>query len=190
MSKVWARFINTDNDQPQESDSHFLTRLGQQYGATATIKAGHLLFIATGTGTTASGKTLPTVYIQRSDGDLHSFSQGDYTGVQARWNQRKYAHTQTVIAGTPGKLKTLRHTHRTRADAQAAADAEWHALQLSGTTLQLQLAQGNATLLPDTPVKVSGYKQEIDTPGWIISRVVHEVGSQGFVTRVELEVAI
>jgi len=75
-------------DQTNESNASFLIKLARQFGATASVKDGHLLFIRQGQGRTASGKPLPVITMTRKAGDSHRFSladRGAYTGVIASW---------------------------------------------------------------------------------------------------------
>ncbi|TBL58229.1 phage late control D family protein [Hafnia alvei] len=79
-------------DQSQESDIKFLTRLAERNGAEVSVKAGKLLFLKAGNGVTASGKPIPMMTIERSDGDRHQFAIADrnaYTGVTASWLHTK-----------------------------------------------------------------------------------------------------
>jgi len=79
-------------DQSQESDAKFLTRLATRNGADVSIKAGKLLFLKAGNATTASGKAIPAMTIERADGDRHQFAiadRGAYTGVTAKWLHTK-----------------------------------------------------------------------------------------------------
>lgn len=79
-------------DQSQESDAVFLTRLADRNGGAVSVKAGKLLMLKAGSGTTASGKAIPAITIQRSDGDRHQFAiadRGAYTGVTAKWLHTK-----------------------------------------------------------------------------------------------------
>ena len=78
-------------DQSQESDAVFLTRLAERNGGAVSVKAGRLLMLKAGSGTTASGKAIPQITIQRGDGDRHQFAiadRGAYTGVTAKWLHR------------------------------------------------------------------------------------------------------
>ncbi|EOC0418861.1 phage late control D family protein [Cronobacter malonaticus] len=87
-------------DQSQESDAAFLTRLADRNGASFTIKAGKILFIKAGRGTTASGQHIPLVTITRSEGDRHQFGIADrnvYTGVTAKWLQTKNPKNQQPL---------------------------------------------------------------------------------------------
>ncbi|MFT2789539.1 phage late control D family protein [Serratia sp. T13T92] len=93
-------------DQSQESDAKFLTRLATRNGAEVSVKAGKLLFLNGGSGVTASGKPIPQVTIERSDGDQHQFAiadRGAYTGVTAKW-----LHTKDPKAPQKKKIKLKR----------------------------------------------------------------------------------
>lgn len=79
-------------DQSQESDAVFLTRLAERNGGAVSVKAGKLLMLKAGSGTTASGKAIPQITIERSSGDRHNFAiadRGAYTGVTAKWLHTK-----------------------------------------------------------------------------------------------------
>jgi hypothetical protein len=79
-------------DQSQESDAVFLTRLAERNGGAVSVKAGKLLMLKAGSGTTVSGKAIPQTSIERSDGDRHQFAiadRGAYTGVTAKWLHTK-----------------------------------------------------------------------------------------------------
>lgn len=96
-----ADFRGTLNSRREESWHD--TTLGAIVSAIATrnkltasvavsVKAGKLLMLKAGSGTTASGKAIPQITIQRSDGDRHQFAiadRGAYTGVTAKWLHTK-----------------------------------------------------------------------------------------------------
>ncbi|MBU9829223.1 phage late control D family protein [Rahnella sp. FC061912-K] len=100
-------------DQSQESDAKFLTRLATRNGAEVSVKAGKLLFLKAGSGTTASGKPIPAMTIERADGDRHQFAiadRGAYTGVTAKWLHTKdpKPKKQKVKIQRKPKFKQLR----------------------------------------------------------------------------------
>jgi len=160
-------------DQTDESDAHFLTRLAKDYNAIATVKNGRLLFIQRGAGKTAGGSTLPTATIRREDGDRHHYRKaertGKYTGVRARWLDRNAAKAYSILAGEEGTVKALRKTHTNEQEAWHAANSELKRLQRGGTELELTLATANLELMPEVPVKASGWKETIDAKKWIIA---------------------
>lgn len=70
-------------DQTNESDISFLTRIARMFDAIANVKAGNLVFMATGAGATASGLPLDKIIITRQDGDSHRFTVADRDGATA-----------------------------------------------------------------------------------------------------------
>ncbi|WP_145484315.1 phage late control D family protein [Yersinia aldovae] len=206
-------------DQTNESDGNFITRLAKQYGAIAAVKKGNLLFIKQGQAKTASGKSIPVMTIIRSLGDGHQFSMADrgaYTGVVANWlntrttekpvvkvkRKRKRKSTSTAkpkqpeekqgeyLIGTDENVLTLRTTYANKHNAQRAAKSNWERLQRGAAKFSIQLARGRADLYPEVPVKVTGFKKQIDEADWMLVTVTHSVSDSGFTTALELEVKI
>ncbi|WP_394515981.1 phage late control D family protein [Pantoea sp. SGAir0430] len=204
-------------DQTNESDASFLMRLAKQCGAVACVKNGNLLFIRQGQGKTASGRPLPVITIQRKDGDGHRFTMADrdaYTGVIASWlhtrepekkpeakvKRRRKATARKkepeakqgdYLIGTDENVLVLSRTYANRSNAERAAKMQWERLQRGVASFSLQLARGRADLYTEMPVKVSGFKQAIDTAEWIITTLTHSLSADsGFTTSIELEVKI
>ncbi len=177
-------------DQTNESDLNILTRLGRLFDAVATVKAGCLLFAPIGAGTSTGGIALPTVALTRADGDRHRYHVADrdaYTGVRAYWHDVGAAKKQSVIAGSKTTLKSLRTVYATEDDATRAAKAEWKRIQRGASTFALHLARGRADIYPEMPVRVSGWKPEVDGTRWLVVRVEHRLGDGGFTTSIECE---
>lgn len=205
-------------DQTNESDGSFLMRLAKEYGAIAAIKNGSLLFIRQGQGKTASGKPLPVMTITRSVGDGHHFSladRGAYTGVQTNWlntrepkkkekvkvTRRRYkprAKTTKApepkqgeyLVGSDENVLVISKQYSSRFYAERRAKAEWERIQRGVASFSIQLAKGRADLFPELPVKVTGFKQQIDDAEWIITTVTNSINDSGFTTALELEVKI
>lgn len=177
-------------DQTNESDVHFLTRLGRLHDAVATVKKGKLIFLPIGTVANAKGVAMPAVTITRDKGDrhrYHSAARGSYTGVRAFWHDGRSATRRAAIAGNGTNIKTLKDSYATEADALAAASAERGRLERGEATLEITLALGDPTLMVQTPVRVQGFKREIDGVDWLIKTVEHSLDDQGLVTRLEME---
>lgn len=191
ISSSLAQLAIAHVDQTNESDISFMTRMAKRFGATATVKAGKLLFITQGSGTTASGQAVPAVTISRTQGDQHRYAlvdrDNEYTGVQANWNDKKGARLHAEIAGDTDNPKVLRHTYRSATEARQAAEAEWERIQRQTARFELTLAIGDPSLYPETPVTLSGWKPVISSTPWLITRVVHEMGDGGYTCRVEME---
>lgn len=177
-------------DQTNESDLNFLTRLAKRYDAVATAKKGRLLFLPINGTTNSQGQGLPSITITRASGDSHRYHQSDqdsYTGVRAYWHDGKKARRTGVTVGTLVHLKTLKDTYANAADALAAAKAEWQRVKRGAASLSLTLAVGNPLLVPQTPVTVRGFKDQIDGTGWLVARATHSLAEGGFTTQVEME---
>lgn len=178
-------------DQTGESDVHLLTRLGQRYDAVATVKAGSLLFMPIGSGTTASGQALPTALITRASGDTHRYGSADrdnYSGVRAYWNNKPGANRHSVLVGVSGNAKRLRETFNSETEAREQANAEWKRIKRGAAKMDFTLALGRADLSPEQKLHVRGFKSAIDETVWLIAKVTHTItSSEGFITQLELE---
>jgi phage protein D len=201
-------------DQTQESDMSFLTRMAEMLGAIATVKNGYLLFIIPGGGFTASGKPIPSVAITRSSGDRHRFRIADrdaYTGVRAYWLDLNFGKKKKVsvkrrastkkadksssregdyIEGADGNVFIMRKTFQNEDAARRAAAAKWQQLQRGAAEFSITLARGRADLYPEMHATVTGFKADIDAQDWIISKVQHDVDSNGFTTQLNFEAKI
>lgn len=179
-------------DQANESDANLLTRLGEDFDAVATVKAGCLLCLPAGGGKTASGLALPHITLTRQDGDQHRYLQADrdsYDGVRAYFYDVNSAKKQEAIAGAKGdNLKDLRHTYSDRQSALRAARAEWNRLQRGSATLSYVLAKGRPDLIPELTYTLQGVKMEIDAIIWYGGNVQHSLSADGgYITSLELE---
>lgn len=178
-------------DQTDESDANLLTRLGHRFDAVATVKRGRLLFMPAGKGISASGQTLGTLTLARSDGDSHRYTEQDrdakYTGVKAAWQDKGQKQRKYVEVGSDGYRKVLKETYPTEAEATAAAMAAWNRLQRETRTMSLTLAVGNPQINAETPIKLTGYKPEINANAWVVKQVKHQLGDNGLQTVVDLE---
>lgn len=218
LNKAMSDLTVDHIDQTNESDGNLITRLAKQYGAIAAVKNGNLLFIKQGQSKTASGKPIPVMTIIRSLGDGHQFSMADrgaYTGVVANWLNTRTTEKPVVkvkrkrksktaaakpkepeekqgeyLIGTDENVLTLRTTYASKHNAQRAAKSNWERLQRGAAKFSIQLAKGRADLYPEVPVKVSGFKKQIDEADWTLVTVTHSVSDTGFTTALELEVKI
>lgn len=177
-------------DQTNESDANLLTRLGQQFDALSSVKAGRLLFMPTGKSVTASGLPLPHITLTRADGDQHRFLQADrdsYSGVRAYYYEVNSAERKEAIAGAGDNLKELRHTYTDQQSALVAARAEWSRLQRGTATLSYTLARGRPDLIPELTYSLTGIKAEIAAIVWLGANVRHSFTPDSYTTSLELE---
>lgn len=178
-------------DQTNESDPNFLTRLGKDYDAIATIKAGRLLFTPVGFDKTISGLSLPTASISRGDDDTYRFQiadrEGSFTGVRAKWRDHNGNATRHSTAGTGDNWKTLKRDYPNAATAFHAARAEWSRMQRGQKTISLDLANGNTAIHAGQPLLLSGWRSEIVKTKWVTGEVTHEKSESGFKTSFDAE---
>lgn len=204
-AKISPEFENIKidhKDQANESAISFLTRLAEEFDAIATVKNGALLFLQAGSGKSASGQELPKIHITRQTGDSHRFTiaeNDNYQAVKAYWHNLANGKRGEVSVNKEGvkkgktdsdseQTKTLRHTYATEQTALNACKREFNKLQRGVATFALNLAEGNAELMPETPIIVQGFKAEIDSTEWIITQATHSItADSGFTTAIECE---
>ena len=178
-------------DQANESDANLICRIGEEFDAVVTIKAGCLLCLPAGGGKTASGVELPHITLTRADGDQHRYLQADrdsYDGVRAYFYDVNSAKKQEAIAGGGENLKDLRHTYSDRQSALRAARAEFNRLQRGSATLSYTLALGRPDLIPELTYTLQGVKDEIDAIIWYGGNVQHSLSADsGYTVSLELE---
>ena len=190
INKDLAKIKITDKQQSDESDANFLTRIALDHDAIATVKDGNLLFIKMGECTTASGEPLPKIEIKRENGDQHRYSIADrdvYTGVKAKWNSAKNGKRKEVLVGDEEKVKSIKSTYKSEAEARSAAEAELKRLKRGAASFGFFLAKGNPYLTVESPVTVEGFKPEIDKIDWIATKVTHKLDNNGLTATVECE---
>ena len=112
----------------------------------------------------------------------------EYTGVRAYWHNPKKAHRESVVAGLTRQCKNLKNTYASKEEAEEAAKAEWQRLQRGEYRFTMTLAIGRPDLIPQSPVRVSGFKKVIDEMEWITDKIQHDVSDNGVITTVKLEI--
>lgn len=193
QARVDAQFENLrveHIDQTHESDLHFCSRLARQYDAVCTVKKGRLAFIAIDSKTTASGQPLETAILTRAVGDSHNYhtaARNDYSGVRAYWNDPQSAEKRSATLGAEDNEKRLKDTYGSEAEAQAAAKAEMGRIRRAKATMGLTLALARPDLMPQTPLKLQGFKPQIDATPWLVVKIQHELGDSGFISKLTLE---
>lgn len=178
-------------DQANESDANLIARLGEEFDAVASVKAGCLLCMPSGGGRSVTGIALPHITLTREDGDQHRYLQADrdsYDGVRAYFYDINSAQKQQAIAGGGENLKDLRHTYSDQQSALRAARAELNRLQRGSATLSYTLAKARPDLIPELTYSLMGVKDEIDAIIWYGGNVLHSLSAEnGYTMSLELE---
>lgn len=174
-------------DQTNESDMHFLTRLGRDYGAVAAPKGGKLVFAPPASGQSASGEALEPVTLDRTDLIRWSGVTADresYGTVRARYRDMGAARTAYATEGGGDPVRTLRNTYPTEAEAKAAAKAEMARLGRAQGGVELEMA-GRPEIAAQTPITLTGLRPSLSRR-WVATTVEHRLdwASGGFVTTV------
>lgn len=181
-------------DQTNESDINFLSRLAKQNGAELAIKKDRLLIFTAGTAKTASGKSLPAIIITRRKGDQGRYAEedrdSDHTGVAASYQDKSKAKREKAQVGKDGKVKQLKGTFANEASAKRAADAEMAKIQRQKATFSFTTAYGIPAISTESPVKLKGFKRQVDALSWIVAKATHSYSTTGLTTALELEASI
>lgn len=107
--------------------------------------------------------------------------------MEALWNDRKFGERKEVIAGKKDvNLKTMKETFGSEANALAAAKSELQRINRGMAAFDLNLAIGVPELIPQTPVRVTGFKPEIDGRGWLVKEVTYTLGYGGLTSKVQM----
>ena len=176
-------------DQTEESDLHFLTRLGQQYDAVGKQAGPYVLFVPHGQAQSASGQPITAVAIHRTQTSDHRVTladRGKFQAVLAHWQNVEVGQQVTERVGDGEPVFTLRHAYPTAEEARAAAQAKLNGLTRGLGTLSLTLKPGDPTLAVEAKLTLSGFRKGVDGE-WITTRVIHEIGGSGYSTQIEAE---
>lgn len=173
-----------------ESDINLLTRLADEFDATASIKDDHLLFTPIGKHTTVNGQDLPHLLITRELGDNHSYSETAdiVSGVRTYFYDTTKKDKVQILAGNEDEnVKEIRYVHRDEKSATDTAIAVYRKAQRAVAHLSYKLALGQPELIPEMPVMVYGIKDSIDQMDWTLTNIKHTLDDNGYTTSIELE---
>ena len=175
-------------DQTEESDLNLLTRLAKQFDAVAKPAGSFLLFIKRGQAKSATGKKIPEVRLQPENVTSWQTTlaeRGKYGAVTAEWHDKATAQRETVKAGDGDPVYKIRRSYPDATQAQASAEAKLAALDRGTGTLEITLP-GNPALMAEGEINMIGFRSGIDG-SWLLNRVIHTIGSQGFSTSLNAE---
>ena len=177
-------------DQSEESDGHFLTRLGKLHGAVAKVADGKLIFTEANSSTTPSGKSIAPVTVkatQTKDWRATLSDRGKYNSVTTKWHDHEAGREQWVTAGTgadDGQAYKDRRLYRTKEEALAAGQAKLKDLTSGKIAVDLTLAVGNPYIYAEGSITLEGFRDPIEGETLIIKSVTHKVANEGFTTQI------
>lgn len=172
-------------DQTNESDQAFLTRLAEKYDAVVKPKQGQLLMADRNLGTLFTTNTvLKNTEVTTWRARLKDRAR--YSEVRARWLDRKTSTEKMVEHRTGQGYPTfeLQKVYRTEADAQKAAASKSAAL--AAATVEITITRpGVPQLAAESKVTLEGFRADIDGKEWVVNRVQHTLDASGLRTTIE-----
>jgi hypothetical protein len=175
-------------DQTDESDIHFLNRIGKDHDAMATVKGGALLFMARGRGLTVSGLAMLPRPITRASVLSYGaelVNRANWKCVEATWHDLKAGQRKTVKAGSGAPVKRLRHVYPNEDEAKKAAEAALGEATRGTTSLNLTLI-GDPTISAEGRILVTGIRLGVDGL-WSVKSARHAITDSGFTTTIQAE---
>ncbi|MDC7704819.1 hypothetical protein [Vogesella indigofera] len=117
---------------------------------------------------------------------VHERTKKGRQGKRTKLQATKQSHIEPAA----DNVKVLRHVYPSEATATRAARSAWEKLQCGVEEFNITLARGNAELMPEVPVRESGFKPVIDDTQWLAASVEHTIngGQAGNADRAVREV--
>ena len=160
--KIKAKELDFEG-QTEESDTEFLTRLGDRVGFDVTIKDKNLVITRRGYGKSAGGLLLPIIEIQFGVNVLdYSVSRKDkpkYGKVKAKWFDRENVESKEVDTSSSddGPDFLIRTPFKTEEEALDAVKTKAEDLRRGTATAEFTI-DGNEQARAEAQVVVSGIR--------------------------------
>jgi phage protein D len=171
-------------DQTNESDQAFLTRLAEKFKATIKPADGKLVVVPRADKDNAGNVTITLEEVTSWRATLKN--RGAYGGVKARYLDRTVNKEKTVSAGESGGALPVfeeKQLHKTQAEAQKAADSRLQSLRAGEVRVSITLP-GRPDVNAEGLVTLQGFRGEVDGT-WNVKQVTHDLSGSGYVTTVE-----
>lgn len=173
-------------DQTNESDQAFLTRLAERFDAVVKPKQGQLLLAKRDDGSMFSASTTLIRNDETTTWRARLKDRARYSAVTARWIDRK-SSTEKVVEHRSGQgfpTFQLQKTYRSEQAAEKAAAAKSAAL--AAATVEITITRVGTPKIPaESRVILEGFRPEIDGKPWVVNRVQHILDEGGYRTTIE-----
>ena len=166
-------------DQLEESDMHFLTRLAKERDAVFKPAGGCFVLAPRGEAKAVSGKKLAKVTVQGHQvirWNMSAVGRGKFKTVTARYHDTAKAERLSVSAGQGEPGFILPYTYPDAAQAMTAAKAKLAALERGTAKLELTVV-GDPGLVAEARLTLSGLTTKADGE-WSIIRAIHKLDGQ------------
>lgn len=174
--------------QTSQSDMDVMNTLARRFGATWKPVGNRLVFAVKGKGTKASGEGWDAIPIRETDVQAWDWATEDrpvFSSVEARWFNAETGRDEFVTAGGGDTADQLLGQYKSKAEAQAAADARWAELSRRRAVMHLVLV-GDPRFGAERPLDLSGFGGEADGR-WLVEQAVHKVEAGRFTTSLTLK---
>lgn len=171
-------------DQTNESDQSFLTRLAEKYRATIKPADGRLVVVPRGDKDNAGNVTIKQKEVTNWRATLKN--RGAYGAVKAKWLDRAVNKEKVYTAGETGSALPVfeeKQLFKTEAEAQKAADSRLQSLRAGEVRISLQMP-GRPDVNAEGLVTLQEFREYVDGT-WNVKSITHDLGSNGYVTTVE-----
>ena len=170
-------------DQTNESDQNFLTRLAEKYQATIKPADGKLVLVPRG-----AGEAGPTVTIKSSEVSTWRATiknRAAYGKVTARYLDRTTNKEKTTSAGDGGNLPAFeeKQLFKTEAEAHKAAASRLQSLRSGEVRISLTMP-GRPEVNAEGLITLQSFRTYVDGT-WNVKTVTHDLGGSGYTTTVE-----
>jgi uncharacterized protein len=168
-------------DQTNESDQSFLTRLAEKYKATIKPADGKLVV----TPRTEGAGTFAVQLQDVTDWRCTLKNRGAYGQVKVKWLDRATNKEATKTFGEKGPLPIYedKQLFRDEAEATKAAESRLQSLKSGEVRISLKMP-GRPELNADGQITLKGFREYVDGT-WVIKSVTHDLGSGGYSTSVD-----
>lgn len=171
-------------DQTNESDQAFLSRLAEKFKATIKPADGKLVVVPRGAADNAGSVTIKLDEVSNWRATLKN--RGAYGQVKAKYLDRASSTEKTITSGQAGGALPVfeeKQLFKTQAEAQKAADSRLQSLRAGEVRVSLTLP-GRPDVSAEGLVTLAGFRPEVDG-SWNVKQVTHDLGGGGYVTTVE-----
>jgi phage protein D len=171
-------------DQTNESDQSFLTRLAEKYRATIKPSDGRLVVVPRGDKDNAGNVTIKQEEVTSWSATLKN--RGAYGAVKAKWLDRSINKEKVYTAGeSGGSLPAFeeKQLFKTEAEAQKAADSRLQSLRAGEVRISLQMP-GRPDVNAEGLVTLQGFREYVDGT-WNVKSVTHDLSGGGYVSTLE-----
>ena len=168
-------------DQTNESDQSFLTRLAEKFKAIVKPADGKLVLVPRAGGAGQFTLKLDEV----TDWQATLKNRGAYGQVKVKYLDRKLNKEKMETFGEKGPLPIFeeKQLFRDKAEAQKAAESRLQSLKSGEVKISLKMP-GRPELNADGLVTLQGFRAYVDGT-WVIRQVTHELSGSGYSTSLE-----